>query len=170
MGAQDHPFSVTSKFPSPDGAELLVTVRGPTVEQFAERLRQAHSVFPQAGFIGPDRAQAVADRNQAEANAERPPTSISQARRQGEAQAAQAAHANVRKQHTAAAVQPPVESVPVEGQGQEAPPADDGQGRCPTHHRAIPSNYGGVYCPVRNGDGEYCQWRRGPAPQAAQVN
>ena len=53
MASTDFPFSVTSKFIDASGAEHLVTVRAATVQDFANRLTQASTVFPYAGFAAP---------------------------------------------------------------------------------------------------------------------
>lgn len=40
-----------------------------------------------------------------------------------------------------------------------APPAQAAE--CPEHHRAAPSKFGGLYCPVADPDtGVYCRWKR----------
>jgi hypothetical protein len=128
MGA-DYPFSVTSKYTGPDGAEHLVTVRAPTVEQFRQHLADAATVFPRAGFTTANGAAPATADPQA-------PVNIAQARRQVEAEQVQAAHATARANSAAA-------------RGQQ----------CPEHHRAAKSRYnGGLYCPTQEDDGSWCKW------------
>lgn len=30
---------------------------------------------------------------------------------------------------------------------------------CPIHHKAVKSKFGGLYCPTKNKDGSYCDWK-----------
>ena len=30
---------------------------------------------------------------------------------------------------------------------------------CPVHHKAVKSKFGGLYCPTKNKDGTYCDWK-----------
>ncbi len=30
---------------------------------------------------------------------------------------------------------------------------------CPLHHKAVKSKFGGLYCPTKNKDGSYCDWK-----------
>jgi len=137
--ASDYPFSVTSKYTGPDGAEHLVTVRAPTVEQFRQHLADAATVFPRAGFT----AQAAAPAAPAAADPQAP-VNIAQARRQVEvAEQVKGATANVREQREA------TDHV------------------CPDHGVAKASRYnGGSYCPTKLDDGSYCKWVW-PAPKKA---
>jgi len=135
MAGTDFPFSVTSKYLDQGGAELLVTVRGPTAEQFQARLAEASTIFPRAGFTA----------NGHQAADPQAPTNIAQARRQTEVEQVQAAHADLRSHRN-------------------TDPADQ---VCPTHGVGKPSKYnGGLYCPTKLEDGEYCKWRS-PTAKAA---
>ena len=133
--ASDYPFSVTSKYTGPDGAEHLVTVRAPTVDQFRQHLADAATVFPRAGFAPATGAAAPPAPATATADPDAP-TNIAQARRQTEVEQVKAAHATARANSAAA-------------EGQE----------CPQHHRAARSRYnGGLYCPTQEDDGSWCKW------------
>jgi hypothetical protein len=133
--ASDYPFSVTSKYTGPDGAEHLVTVRAPTVDQFRQHLADAATVFPRAGFAPATGAAAPPAPATATADPQAP-VNIAQARRQVEvAEQVQGATANVREQREA------TDHV------------------CPDHGVAKASRYnGGSYCPTKLDDGSYCKW------------
>ena len=140
MAGTDFPFSVTSKYLDQGGAELLVTVRGPTAEQFQARLAEASTIFPRAGFTANGHHPATAGQATADPQA---PTNIAQARRQTEVEQVQAAHAKAREQR--------------EATGHV----------CPEHGVAKASRYnGGSYCPTKLESGEYCKWIWPPAKAA----
>lgn len=143
--ASDYPFSVTSKYLDTEGAELLVTVRAPTVEQFRQHLADAATVFPRAGFANDNGARWTPPTDDPQA-----PVSITQARRQVEvAEQVQGAHANIREQRAAAQGK---------GNGQTATQTADQV--CPKHGMAKASKYNGLFCPSKDEDtGDYCQWR-----------
>lgn len=51
MASTDYPFSITSKFVGAGSAEHMVTIRGQNIEMFNQRLVEAATLFPYAGFI-----------------------------------------------------------------------------------------------------------------------
>jgi len=147
MAASDQPFSVTSKYTADSGAELLVTVRGTTVETFRQHLQQATAIFPRAGLV----AAAAAAQPQADPQA---PVNIATARAQvARQEQGAAAHANAIAERNAAEQQ-----------------ARQGNGpTCPTHKRASRSKYyDGFYCPSMDTDtGQRCTWTHGKPERQA---
>ncbi len=38
-------------------------------------------------------------------------------------------------------------------------PTPEPELECPIHHKSAPSKFGGLYCPSKNKDGSYCDWK-----------
>jgi hypothetical protein len=135
--ASDYPFSITSKFIGAEGAEHLVTVRAPTIDQFRQNLTAAATVFPYAGFVATGDPQAPPADPQA-------PVSIAQARREVEvAEQVQGATANARA---------------ARANGHQCP--DHARS-------AKSRYTGGLYCPTQLDDGSWCKWTASAPAEAS---
>jgi hypothetical protein len=164
MGYSDNPFSITSKFNVPGGAEHLVTIRATNAQDFKIRLQEADAIFPTAGFLTwLDQAPDVAP--YADEVDPEPDVESTVARLKAKA-LAQAAHAQAQK--TVAHVKANGNG---NGQTNEPPILPNGQTpfepRCPDHCRASKSGFGPIgslYCPTLLEDGSYCKWRFNPQP------
>jgi len=134
MVSTDYPFSITSKFQGPGGAEHLVTVRAPTAEQFRQRLTEAATIFPYAGF-GQAQAQPATQET------------ASQFKARNNAEGAVKA-----AKQTVAAIGAAVA-------GQDYVDGQDGNKLCPQHLLGLQGKYG-LYCPFKTDpeNGGYCSW------------
>lgn len=131
----DMPFSVNSKYIAKNGAEILLSVRGTTIESFTKNLEAANEVFPHAGF-----GQAPAT----------PPVIVS-----GDIDAGGQDEVTQRRQTLAARTQQ-AENAAVKRQVAR----DDSAPKCAHHNRPmIRSKREGVawYCPAKDPDtGTFC--------------
>ena len=184
MGYSDMPFSITSKFSVPGGAEHLVTLRATNAQDFKIRLEEADTIFPTAGFltwldtgrveygepeddpqhqITPDQAQQLEE---------------TVARLKAKA-AAQAAHAQAQKTVARVKANGNGNGQPrptTNAQPDDHPTMPDGttsfEPRCPDHCRASKSGFGpkgSLYCPTLLEDGSYCKWHYNPPAPVRQA-
>ena len=177
MGYSDNPFSITSKFNVPGGAEHLVTIRGANASDFKAHLHEADVIFPEAKFLSWTMAPeaSVGDLENVPEPALAPPDVEAQreetvARLKAKA-AAQSAQAQATKTVAKA-------KAAHNGNGNSEGQADGGgkfhyQGDplCPRHARSSKSKFGGgFYCPTKLEDGTYCRWHSQPGSVPAGVN
>jgi hypothetical protein len=163
------PFSITSKFSVPGGAEHLVTLRATNAQDFKVRLQEADAIFPTAGFLTwLDRAPDVEAAMVVPPDVEQEP--VPNPVRATEAQAT--ANANTRAAAASAA-----RKGNGNGDRRESCDLPNGQTpfdpRCPAHFHAANSRFGPpgtLYCPQLLDDGTHCKWTWKPAPAPANVN
>ena len=178
MGYSDNPFSITSKFNVPGGAEHLVTIRGANASDFKAHLHEADVIFPEAKFLSwtmvpepgaddvhPDPAVASAA-----VEVEREET-IARLKAKAKAQ-------TVQVQSVLAHAEACVAKHKANGNGNsEGQPVTheklqyQGDPLCPAHGRSAKSKFdGGLYCPAKLDDGDYCKWHWHPGSVPANVN
>jgi len=180
MGYSDMPFSITSKFSVPGGAEHLVTLRATNAQDFKIRLQEADEIFPTAGFLTwLDQAPDVAP--WADEVDPQPDITPDQAKRLADTAARLKAHAEANVKAQARSAQARI-TKKANGNGngdvqhRDPPILPDGQTpfepRCPVHGRAANSRFGpsgSVYCPTQLEDGSYCKWNWKPEPAVRQA-
>lgn len=128
----DMPFSINAKFINQAGAEILMSVRGTTIDSFTTNVEQMHGLYPEAGLVGPLMQPAA------------PPTPIvAPVLPVNGDVAASADTVNANANMRAAAAR---------ANNKQAP-------KCAVHNRPmLPSKHDGVlwYCSSKNDDGTYC--------------
>jgi hypothetical protein len=183
MGYSDMPFSITSKFSVPGGAEHLVTLRATNAQDFKIRLQEADQIFPTAGFLTwletgrIEYGEPEDDPNiQPQITPELTEETVARLKAKANAQAAYArAQKNVArmKANGNGNGQP---RPTTNAQPDDHPQMPDGttpfEPRCPDHCRASKSGFGptgSLYCPTLLEDGSYCKWRYNPKPPVRQA-
>jgi len=176
MGYSDMPFSITSKFSVPGGAEHLVTLRATNAQDFKIRLQEADEIFPTAGFLTwLDQAPDVAP--WADEVDPQPDITPDQAKRLADTAARLKAHAEANVKAQARSAQARItKKANGNGNGEGQPVTHEklhyqGDPLCPAHGRSSKSKFdGGLYCPTKLEDGTYCRWHSQPGSVPAGVN
>jgi len=184
MGYSDMPFSITSKFSVPGGAEHLVTLRATNAQDFKIRLQEADAIFPTAGFLTWLEAGRIEYGEPEDDPNYQPEITPDQAQQLEETvarlkakAAAQAAHAQAQKTVAKARSNGNGQPRPTtNAQPDDHPKLPDGttpfEPRCPDHCRASKSGFGpkgSLYCPTLLEDGSYCKWRYNPPAPVRQA-
>jgi len=196
MGYSDNPFSITSKFNVPGGAEHLVTIRGANASDFKAHLHEADVIFPEAKFLSwtmvpeADRgnwvpavapyADQVSEDPAVEAAMVVPPDVEGQREETVARLKAKAKAQTVQAQSVLAHAEACVANHKANGNGNgnsegqpvtQDKPHNQGDPLCPAHGRSSRSKFdGGLYCPTKLQDGTYCKWHCLPGPVPASVN
>lgn len=172
MGYSDNPFSITSKFNVPGGAEHLVTIRGANASDFKAHLHEADVIFPEAKFLSwtmvPE--ATLPDLEDVPEPALAPPNVEAQ-REETVTRLKAKAHA----QAAEAVAQEAMSSFQKKGGEAKTNGNSNGDGQstplCPAHGRSAKSKFdGGLYCPTALNDGSYCKWHWHPGSVPAGVN
>jgi len=193
MGYSDNPFSITSKFNVPGGAEHLVTIRGANASDFKAHLHEADAIFPEAKFLSWTMVPpGQPDEEHPDPNVEAAmvvPANVEDSREETVARLkAKAKAQTVQVQSVLAHAEACVAKHKANGNGNGQPrpttnaqPDDhptmpDGttsfEPRCPDHCRASKSGFGpkgSLYCPTLLEDGSYCKWHYNPKPPVRQA-